>query len=93
MYFNVNFNVFFKLIKLHLLVSELYLFFVICCALQCDRRPTLHSIDHVANNFCATCPANLILMGLTVVTIFGDTYIFYATLRVCIFFQLRYIEL
>ena len=24
MYFNVNFNVFFKLIKLHLLVSELY---------------------------------------------------------------------
>ena len=25
MYFNVNFNVFFKLINLHLLVSELYL--------------------------------------------------------------------
>ena len=24
MYFNVNFNVFFKLIKVHLLVSELY---------------------------------------------------------------------
>ena len=26
MYFNVNFNVFFKLIKVHLLVSELYKF-------------------------------------------------------------------
>jgi len=26
-YFNVNFNVFFKLIKVHLLVSELYIFF------------------------------------------------------------------
>ena len=25
MYFNVNFNVFFKLIKVHLLVSELYI--------------------------------------------------------------------
>ena len=25
MYFNVNFNVFFKLIKVHLLVSELYM--------------------------------------------------------------------
>ena len=25
MYFNVNFNVFFKLIKLHLLVNELYM--------------------------------------------------------------------
>ena len=24
MYFNINFNVFFKLIKVHLLVSELY---------------------------------------------------------------------
>ena len=26
MYFNVNFNVFFKLIKVHLLVSELYIY-------------------------------------------------------------------
>ena len=26
MYFNVNFNVFFKLIKVHLLMSELYIF-------------------------------------------------------------------
>ena len=26
MYFNVNFNVFFKLIKVHLLVSELYVY-------------------------------------------------------------------
>ena len=26
MYFNVNFNVFFKLIKVHLLVSELYMY-------------------------------------------------------------------
>ena len=26
MYFNVNFNVFFKLIKMHLLVSELYIY-------------------------------------------------------------------
>ena len=26
MYFNVNFNVYFKLIKLHLLVSELYIY-------------------------------------------------------------------
>jgi len=26
MYFNVNFNVFFKLIKEHLLVSELYIY-------------------------------------------------------------------
>ena len=25
MYFNINFNVFFKLIKVHLLVSELYI--------------------------------------------------------------------
>ena len=25
MYFNVNFNMFFKLIKVHLLVSELYI--------------------------------------------------------------------
>ena len=28
MYFNVNFNVIFKLIKVHLLVSELYLFHI-----------------------------------------------------------------
>jgi len=27
-YFNVNFNVFFKLIKVHLLVSELYMYLV-----------------------------------------------------------------
>jgi len=27
MYFNINFNVFFKLIKVHLLVSELYCVF------------------------------------------------------------------
>ena len=26
MYFNVNFNVFFKLIKVHLLLSELYVY-------------------------------------------------------------------
>ena len=26
MYFNVNFNVFFKLIKVHLLVNELYIY-------------------------------------------------------------------
>ena len=26
MYFNVNFNVFFKLMKVHLLVSELYIY-------------------------------------------------------------------
>ena len=26
MYFNVNFNVFFELIKVHLLVSELYIY-------------------------------------------------------------------
>ena len=26
MYFNVNFNVFFKLIKVHLLMSELYIY-------------------------------------------------------------------
>ena len=26
MYFNVNFNLFFKLIKVHLLVSELYIY-------------------------------------------------------------------
>jgi len=26
MYFNVNFNVFFKLMKMHLLVSELYVY-------------------------------------------------------------------
>ena len=26
MYFNVNFNVFFKLIKMHLLLSELYIY-------------------------------------------------------------------
>ena len=33
MYFNINFNVFFKLIKVHLLVSELYiirLYLIIC---------------------------------------------------------------
>jgi len=29
-YFNVNFNVFFKLIKMHLLVSELYIYISEC---------------------------------------------------------------
>ena len=31
MYFNVNFNVFFKLIKVHLLVSELYIYHYVRC--------------------------------------------------------------
>ena len=31
MYFNVNFNVFFKLIKVHLLVSELYIYQNVGC--------------------------------------------------------------
>ena len=31
MYFNVNFNVFFKLIKVHLLVSELYIYQNVRC--------------------------------------------------------------
>jgi len=30
-YFNVNFNVFFKLIKVHLLVSELYIYQNVRC--------------------------------------------------------------
>jgi len=36
MYFNVNFNVFFKLIKVHLLVSELYInaFCILCMRAQ-----------------------------------------------------------
>jgi len=31
-YFNVNFNVFFKIIKVHLLVNELYMFPVLITA-------------------------------------------------------------
>ena len=38
MYFNVNFNVFFKLIKVHLLVSEVYM----QCILLCYRSEMVH---------------------------------------------------
>ena len=41
MYFNVNFNVFFKLIKVHLLVSELYMLHGINLFKLADLRANL----------------------------------------------------
>ena len=46
MYFNVNFNVFFKLIKVHLLVSELY----ICQnARSNDKKKSLSGVGNRTN--------------------------------------------
>ena len=42
MYFNVNFNVFFKSVKLHLLVSELYKYQTARCG---DKKILIYSKD------------------------------------------------
>jgi len=41
MYFNVNFNAFFKLIKVHLLVSELYIYQNARCYDKKDEKVVL----------------------------------------------------
>ena len=54
MYFNVNFNVFFKLIKVHLLVSELYTLQEIRNAVNiCFTGPCC--TDIIATNEMAAC--------------------------------------
>jgi len=47
MHFNVNFNVFFKLIKVHLLVSELYIYQNARCSNKNSKKLT----HIVQNNF------------------------------------------
>ena len=49
MYFNVNFNVFFKLIKVHLLVSELYIYQTARCN---DKKDLCIPSDAVKSKIC-----------------------------------------
>ena len=53
MYFNVNFNVFFKLIIVHFLVSELYLsvVFIECCFSCLDCLTLDDGSDRLSRNF------------------------------------------
>ena len=55
MYFNVNFNVFFKLIKVHLLVSKLYIrrstLYVLVEMLQIKEHGTLNKFKTPNLNF------------------------------------------
>ena len=49
MYFNINFNVFFKLIKVHLLVSKLYIYQNARCnnKKKVDKRVWTQSVETV----------------------------------------------
>jgi len=50
LYFNVNFNVFFKLIKAHLLVSELYIH-----AFSLNQLSTFKPCSSVEDNLGSAC--------------------------------------
>ena len=50
MYFNVNFNVFFKLAKVHLLVSELYIYQNVRCNDKKKRYVVYKNILAFAND-------------------------------------------
>jgi len=58
-YFNVNFNVFFKLIKLHLLVSELYIY----QNARCNDKKKKLCMCLVTQIWCVIC---LVFISITV---------------------------
>ena len=49
MYFNVNFNVFFKLIKVHLLVSELYMY----QNARCNDTEEVSVYNYILYHYCS----------------------------------------
>ena len=55
MYFNVNFNVFFKLIKVHLLVSELYIYQNARCNDKHFLKNNFKIYTKIDNKTAATC--------------------------------------
>ena len=57
MYFNVNFNVFFKLIKVHLLVSELYIYQTARCN---KKKYKLHCSFYICSSTVEVADSTLI---------------------------------